>query len=103
MIRKSENDYFMAKFNKVSGNIRKAWSVINSIRKNKSLKFPNCVDINGTIISNRRVICQKFNEYFTSVADKLNNDKYKDFTPPNYVDFMSNSPVVGSIFLREID
>ena len=104
LIRKSENDYFMAKFNKVSGNIRKAWSVINSIRrKNKSLKFPNCVDINGTIISNRRVICHKFNEYFTNVADKLNSDKYKDFTPPNYVDFMSNSLVVGSILLREID
>ena len=28
LIRKSVNDYYMSKFNKVSGNIRKAWSVI---------------------------------------------------------------------------
>ena len=104
MIRKLENDYYMSKFNKVSGNIRKAWSVINSIRcKNKSLRFPSCVDINSMIISNRRIICHKFNEYFTNVADKLNKGKYKDFTPPSYTEFFSNPPVVGSIFLTEVD
>ena len=87
-IRKSVNDYYMSKFNKVSGNIRKAWSVMNSIRcKNKSLRFPSCVDINSMIISNRRIICHKFNEYFTNVADKLNKGKYKDFTPLSYTEF----------------
>ena len=55
------------------------------------------------IISNRRIICHKFNEYFTNVADKLKKGKYKDFTPLSYTEFFSNPPVVGSIFLTEVD
>ena len=43
------------------------------------------------IISNRRIICHKFNEYFTNVADKLNKGKYKDFTPPSYTEFFFQS------------
>ena len=43
LIRASEINYFKSKFTKVCGDIKKAWSVINSIRcKNKATKFPSC-------------------------------------------------------------
>ena len=55
LIRASEINYFKSKFTKVCGDIKKAWSVINSIRcKNKATKFPSFIDVNGTIITSRR-------------------------------------------------
>ena len=63
----------------MSDNIRKAWQVINSIRcKKKSTQFPNFIDKNGSIITNRRMICNSFNDYFVNVANNLNRDKYSN-------------------------
>ena len=76
LIHQAELNYFNNKFNNASGNIRKAWSVINSIRcKSKNNKLPNFIDTNGVIVTNRREICTKFNEYFVNVARNLNIDK----------------------------
>ena len=47
-------------------------NVINSIRyKSKINKLPNFIDTNGVIVTNRREICTKFNEYFVNVARNL--------------------------------
>ena len=68
LIRISETNYFKFKFTRTCDDIKKVWSVINSIRcKKKSSKFPSFLDINGLIISNRRIMCSEFNNYFTNV------------------------------------
>ena len=73
LIRISETNYYKFKFTRTCDDIKKAWSVINSIRcKKKSSKFPSFLDINGLIISNRRIMCSEFNNYFTNVASNLN-------------------------------
>ena len=102
LIRLAETNHFSSKFAKVCGDIRKAWSTINSIRnKSKAQRFPNLVDINGLIVSNRRDICTKFNNYFTNVANNLNKNKYMNNAPPDFNQFLSN-PLKSTIFLSPI-
>ena len=102
LIQQAELDYFRNKFNNSSGNIRKAWSVINSIRcKSKNNKLPNFIDTNGVIITNRREICTKFNEYFVNVAKNLNADKYSNLDAPDFKQYLRN-PITNSLFLSPI-
>ena len=102
LIQQAELNYFKNKFSNASGNIRKAWSVINSIRcKSKNNKLPNFIDINDVIVSNRREVCTKFNEYFVNVARNLNIDKYSNLDAPDFKHYLSNS-VKNSLFLSPI-
>ena len=102
LIRLSEENYYEAKFAKTCGDIKKAWKVINSIRcKSKSAKFPNTIDVNGIIISNRRVICSEFNKYFSTAANNLNEEKYRNFSPSNFCNHLKD-PVSSSIYLSPI-
>ena len=102
LIQQAELDYFRNKFNNSSGNIRKAWSVINSIRcKSKNNKLPNFIDTNGVIITNRREIFTKFNEYFVNVAKNLNADEYSNLDAPNFKQYLRNS-ITNSLFLSPI-
>ena len=102
LIQQAELNYFKNKFSNASGNVRKAWSVINSIRcKSKNNKLPNFIDTNGVIVSNRREICTKFNDYFVNVARNLNIDKYSNLDAPDFKHYLSNS-VKNSLFLSPI-
>ena len=102
LIQQAELNYFNNKFNNASGNIRKAWSVINSVRcKSKNNKLPNFIDINGVIVTNRREICTKSNEYFVNVARNLNIDKYSNLDTPDFKQYLRSS-VNNSLFLSPI-
>ena len=102
LIHQAELNYSKNKFSNASGIIRKAWSVINSIRcKSKNNKLPNFIDTNGVIVTNRREICTKFNEYFVNVATKLNIDKYNNVDAPDFKQYLRNS-VNNSLFLSPI-
>ena len=75
LIRTSEVNHFKSQFDNSCGNIKKAWNVINTFRcKKKMAQFPRFIDINSTIITNRRQLCQEFNRYFINVANNLNAD-----------------------------
>ena len=65
-------------------------------------QFPRFIDINSTIITNRRQLCQEFNKYFINVANNLNTDKYQDIPPPEHSCYLKNS-VQSSIFLSSIE
>ena len=65
-------------------------------------QFPRFIDINSTIITNRRQLCQEFNKYFINVANNLNTDKYQDTPPPDHSCYLKNS-VQSSIFLSSIE
>ena len=95
LIQQAELNYFRNKFDNSSGNIRKAWSVINSIRcKSKNNILPNFIDTNGVIVTNRREICSKFNEYFVNVARNLNSDKYNNLDVHDYKSIYANQLII---------
>jgi hypothetical protein len=87
LIKASKTNYYMQLFEKVNGDARRTWSVVNKIRcKMKGSSSPSYIEFNQQLITDRRSICTLFNNYFTEVANKLNSDKYKD-DPPSPDDF----------------
>jgi hypothetical protein len=106
LIRFAEENYHIEQFNKAKGNIRKCWKVINNIRcKSSTLTLPNYLEINKLLVTNRRVMVDKFNQYFVSVASELNDQKYKNMDPNCTVDFKQflKNKENSSIFLSDID
>ncbi|NRB82010.1 MAG: reverse transcriptase family protein, partial [Saccharospirillaceae bacterium] len=93
IIKKAKSDYYVNKFKRCNGDLRKCWKVINEIRcKTRYLKFPDYIKLNNAIITNRRIIVNEFNTFFVNVAQDLNNSKYSDsnFEPPNFTTFLKN-------------
>ena len=62
-------------FEKVKGNSRQTWKLINEIRGKQKTKIKPSFIIDGTLVEERRVIADSFNKYFTSIASKLNQEK----------------------------
>ena len=59
--------------------------------KKKSLSFPHYIEFNRQLITDRRVIVEKFNDYFVNIAKNLNDSKPEtDFKMPLSVIIVSN-------------
>ena len=79
------------------------WKTINEIRgkEKRTIKPQFCCD--GTRITERRLIANKFNEYFASIASKLNDGVYGEIrlAPiPSFLEFMPKHNE-KSIFLSD--
>ena len=102
-IKKEAKENFLRKrFEKCQGDLKKCWEVINEMRhKNKSLSFPSYIEYNRQLITDRRVIVQKFNAHFVDLAKNLNANKpASDYT--DYTKFMKNR-VESTFFFEEIE
>lgn len=74
IIKYAKSNYYNSKIESHKGDPKKMWEVINQIRgKNKRTMKPQFV-INNDRITNRRAIANAFNEYFCSIASKLNDN-----------------------------
>ncbi|NRB81915.1 MAG: hypothetical protein HRU38_25205, partial [Saccharospirillaceae bacterium] len=102
LIRASKNDYYKKRFDSCNGDLKKCWKVLNEMRnKKRSVSFPNYIQFNRELIADRRIIVNKFNEYFVNIAKNLNDSKSQsDFK--DYKVFMKNR-IEHTIFLSEIE
>ena len=93
-IQLAKQNYYNTRFEKYKHNIKNTWSTIKDIlNKNKNKKsFPKFFKINGEEITNKYIIANKFNDYFTNIGSSLaanikvnSNKSYKDYltTPHN--------------------
>ena len=95
IIKDQKSRYYKNKISNCSGDLKKTWEVINQLRgKSKRSVKPNFM-IDGVVVIQRRVIANKFNEYFASIASKLNDNailetpindstgSFKEFMPPS--------------------
>ena len=57
---------------KDEGDMKKTWNLINEIRGERKNDIKPVFIIDNERIISRRIIANEFNEYFTSVASKLN-------------------------------
>ena len=91
VIKWQKNKYYCTKITDHKGDSKKTWEVINELRGKckKTIKPQFCV--NGVRITERRLIANKFNEYFASIASKLNEqvDGEMKIEPlPSFVEFL---------------
>ena len=78
LIYHSRKNYYTKYFNQYSNNIKKIWIGIKNIIniKTKDNNSPNCIEVDNELVTDNTEICNNFNEYFTTIADKiLKNNK----------------------------
>jgi hypothetical protein len=69
---KAERNYYAAEFLKYNKDIKKTWSIIKSIVNSKtSDTIIESLSVNGQPITNSELIAEKFNNYFTGIAQNL--------------------------------
>ena len=89
-IKRSKQDFYSEYFTTNNRNLRKIWQGINDIINVKSRSFvsPTSINSNGKIITDPTQISNEFVEHYTSVADKIldertynGNGNFKGFLP----------------------
>ena len=100
LINAAKAKYYGGKFSSSKGDPKKTWSLINELRgKGKKCIRPQFI-INNQRITERRIIANEFNNYFVSLAAKLNDSVGPADTNSPHSSFLSN-PSVNSMFLKD--
>ena len=72
LIRRSKRNYYRKYFEKFRLNSKKTWTGIKEIiNKTRNVSSHINLKINGEIVTDQKRVANKFNEFFTSVAQKL--------------------------------
>ena len=99
--------HYSGKFEQHKTDPKKTWAIINELRgKTKSQPRSSFV-VNAELISCRRIIANKFNEYFVTLASNMNAELDDPnglpiLELPNFQNYLSNK-VESSIYLSEIN
>ena len=101
-ITEGKKRYFTWYFQANIDNSKKIWKGINEIVHNKHANPIEEIflDDDGAIITDQKVVANKFNKFYTTIADKLVKKLGKPAT--KYQDYLKN-PNEHSIFLKEVD
>jgi hypothetical protein len=104
VIKLAKKKFYLRKFTAVQGNMKKTWALINDLRGKSKTNIKASFIIDGKLVNDRRKISNGFNEFFSSVARKLNvklnSSKLANEITCNvdYLDYL-RSRVSSSIFL----
>ena len=72
LIRRSKRNYYRKYFEKFRLNSKKTWTGIKEIiNKTRNVSSHINLKINGEMVTDQKRVANKFNEFFTSVAQKL--------------------------------
>ena len=106
LIKLAKKNFYSKKFNSVQGDMKKTWSLINELRGKVNQNIKASFFINGQMVEDKRKISNEFNNFFASVAKKLNSKTNSSTLNPETHDsdfrsFFENKRVQKSIFLSE--
>ena len=104
ILRYCEKQYYDDLFAEYSSNIKKTWSVLNSIIKNKkgdSNVNEKFIGSNGEIMVNKGEIANSFNNFFVEVGPKLAATIKQENNDVNILDFMGDAKI-NSMFLEGV-
>ena len=105
IIKNTKSKFYCNKIDSCQGDMKKTWRIINQIRgKSKKSIKPQFI-INNEHIVERRIIANKFNDYFASIATKMNESaNLDDGIPvqnlPNITEFMPQT-CLNSMYLTD--
>ena len=103
LIAKTKRQYYGNQFEKHAGNSKKTWEIINKLRGKVKLEIKPSFLIDEERIVCRRLIANNFNNYFTSLAKKLNENNSTQSTSgyaPSYECYFTK-PCRSTIFLED--
>ena len=75
LIKVSKQKYCTRKFENATGDYRQTWSLINEIRGKSKGSLPSHFTINGLKPADQKIIANKFNNHFRSLAENLNKSQ----------------------------
>ena len=103
LIKTAKTKYYSDKFKNVQGDKKKTWKLINQLRGKEKQELKPMFTIDNETIVCRRVIANKFNSYFASLASNLNSKAYHDIPITEFPPFTSYliKPIESSIFLED--
>ena len=111
----SKKSHYTKYFNQYSNNIKKVWIGIKGIIniKTKDHNSPNCIEVNNELITDNKEICNEYNDYFSTVADKIlkknktpilkSFDKYMPKPNPNSFVFEPCTPNEVFLLINELN
>ena len=73
LIKHAKSSYYSKKFEGCSGDMKKTWSLINDIRGKNKKEIKLLFKVGNQKVVDRRIIANKFNEYFVTLAQNMNN------------------------------
>ena len=76
IIKAAKKSYYSTKFDSVKGNIKKTWELINELRGKTKSNIKASFIIDGELVVDQREISNKFNNFFASIARKVNAKVY---------------------------
>ena len=94
LIRAAKVQYFKRKVNEVKSDAKKLWDVLLIIirKKKKTEKLPTHFQFGSTQINDPDLIAEKFNDFFCSIAPKLDADiPQSNIDPTTYLSNISPS------------
>ena len=101
----AKSSYYSKKFEGCSGNMEKTWSLINEIWGKNKKEIKPLFKVGNQKVVDRRIIANKFNEYFVTLAQNMNNTVTDEISIsgaeiPSFHSYMHKS-VESSMFLSE--
>ena len=105
LIRAAKQKYYTKKFEKSKGDKKKTWGIINELRGKAKNNIKSHFLIDNERVTCRRIIANKFNNYFVSLAKNLNRDAYSQIPITEFPSFESylQKPCETSIFIEDCD
>ena len=96
IISRAKKKHLSKKFAECKDDRKKTWGIINEIRGNSKKSLKPSFIIDKKRVTDRRIIANSFNKYFTSIASKLNGNiisdvSLKEHTLPSFLQYMSPS------------
>ena len=81
VIKNAKMKYYENEFHKNTSDIKKTWSVINSVIKGSNSKstFPSYLNANNLLISDEKSIIEEMNLYFTNIGQNLAPKSNRNF------------------------
>ena len=76
VIKAAKKSYYGKKFDSVKGNLKKTWELINELRGKKKANIKASFIIDGQLVVDQREISNQFNNFFASIARKVNAKVY---------------------------
>ena len=90
VIRKAKRIYNLSLFKKAEGDAKATWKIINNLRGKRNAKIAQSFIIDGEIVFQRILIAEGFNNYFVSIAKKLNSTDNMSYEPiPDFSTYMT--------------